>query len=775
MRTRTASRLAAPASANLLRKPLALAVALALAAPHAAIAAPTGATVVAGQVQVTQPNAQTMLVSQGSDKAIINWRAFSIGAGESVVFQQPGSGSVALNRVTSSAPSEIFGRLSANGKVFLVNPNGVMFGKGASVDVGGLVASTLDIADDAFLGGRYAFADGGGAGAVRNEGNIAAAERGTIALLGAQVSNNGTVSARLGTVALAAGGKVSLDFNGDGLTRIVVDAARINALVENGGAVIADGGQVTMTARALGALADTVVRQGGIVQANTLVERDGRIMLDGGNTGQVVVAGRVDASGLGAGERGGEVAVLGRDIVLSSQAGIDARGDAGGGTVLVGGDYHGANPLVPHAASTTMAAGATIRADALGSGDGGKVILWSDGATSAHGSLSASAGVQGGAGGTVETSGRKVDLAGIRVDTGSPRGRAGTWLIDPGDIEIDTQLADSISLALSTGSNVTVATSDADASGPGDILVNASITKSAGVDTTLLLEAENGIIVNSGVSIASFGSAGRLHVDFSADWDGQGGGAVRLMPGASILTNGGRFRIFGQNDAAEGQARGNADLADGVWLSGATIDTRRGQADGGSSGLISIRGAGAVFEESSAAGVGVRIDDSSLRTTTGGITISGTGGTVFDFDLDVERDTQGVAISLQDGAAITSGAGAIRITGTAGSDGSNQVAATGLEVVVGPSSTLSTTGGPMVLTGEGRHPGGWGVDLAISQGTVSAGGALGITGTGGARIALDSAGRLEARGDTTLSGAGGRAGTRAWCCWRMERMSMWRH
>ena len=140
---------------------LSLAVALALLPAGAALALPTGEQVIAGQASINRPNGTTLTVQQSTPSAIINWQGFSIGAPEAVLFQQPGSGSVALNRVVGNQPSEIFGRLQSNGQLFLVNPNGVLFGRSASVDVGGLVASTLNISNEDFLARRYRFSGNG--------------------------------------------------------------------------------------------------------------------------------------------------------------------------------------------------------------------------------------------------------------------------------------------------------------------------------------------------------------------------------------------------------------------------------------------------------------------------------------------------------------------------------------------------------------------------------------------------------------------------------------
>jgi filamentous hemagglutinin family protein len=217
---------------------------------------------------------------------------------------QPGSSSVALNRVVGSEPSAIFGSLSANGKVFLVNPNGVLFGQGSQVNVGGLVASTLDLSDADFMAGHYAFT-GRGTGTVTNQGTIVATDGGFVALLGASVTNQGVISARLGTVALAGGEAVTLDVAGDGMLNVTVDRGAINALVENGGLLRADGGKVLMTAQAAGALLHTVVNNNGVVEARTLENRKGTILLLGDMQGGTVnVAGTLDASAPDGGDGG---------------------------------------------------------------------------------------------------------------------------------------------------------------------------------------------------------------------------------------------------------------------------------------------------------------------------------------------------------------------------------------------------------------------------------------------------------------------------------------
>jgi filamentous hemagglutinin family protein len=265
-------------------------------------AAPVGGVVVGGSAGIATSGTRTT-ITQGSQNAAIQWQAFGIGAAESVQFIQPGSSSVALNRVVGSDPSAIFGTLSANGQVFLVNPNGILFGKGASVNVGGLVASTLGIADADFMAGRYSFS-GTGRGSVVNEGALRA-DGGYVALLGTEVGNQGTISARLGSVALAAGQAITLDVLGGNLLHVTVDRGVVDALVRNGGLIQADGGQVLLTAQAAGAMLSGAVNNTGVIQAQTIATRNGTIKLlgDMGN-GTVEVAGTLDASAPNGGNGG---------------------------------------------------------------------------------------------------------------------------------------------------------------------------------------------------------------------------------------------------------------------------------------------------------------------------------------------------------------------------------------------------------------------------------------------------------------------------------------
>ena len=273
-----------------------LAVSLMMACGAGVHAQPVGGVVSAGSATIGGAPGN-MTITQTTPNVAINWQSFGVRAGESVQFVQPGSSSVALNRVIGSDPSNILGSLTANGKVFLVNPNGILFGAGASVNVGGLVASTLAISDADIMANNYKFS-GAGAGSVLNQGTINAADGGYVALLGANVSNQGVIAAQLGTIALAAGEAVTLDMAGDKLLNVTVDQGALNALVENGGMIRADGGQVLLTTQAAGSLLANVVNNTGVIQAQTLVTgENGTIRLLGGTqSGTLNVAGTLDAS-----------------------------------------------------------------------------------------------------------------------------------------------------------------------------------------------------------------------------------------------------------------------------------------------------------------------------------------------------------------------------------------------------------------------------------------------------------------------------------------------
>ena len=267
-------------------------------------ALPTGGKITAGIGSIFSVGRQ-MTVNQSTEKMIATWETFNIGSKASVTFKQPDEDSVALNRIYDQNPSQILGTLSANGKIYLINPSGIVFGEGSQVNVGGLVASSLNMADSDFLAGHYTFLNDGKAGSIINKGNINAANGGVVALLAPKVTNEGTITANGGSVILGAGNQVTLDFTGDGLINYTVDKGAIDALAENKGLIKADGGIVIMTAKAADSLTQAVVNNSGVIEAQTLENKCGRILLlSDMENGQTIVSGKLDASAPNGGNGG---------------------------------------------------------------------------------------------------------------------------------------------------------------------------------------------------------------------------------------------------------------------------------------------------------------------------------------------------------------------------------------------------------------------------------------------------------------------------------------
>jgi len=313
-------------------------------------AAPTGGQVTSGSGSITQ-SGSTMTIHQASQNLALNWQSFNIAPQETVDFVQPNATAIAVNRILGTNGSVILGHLDANGQVYLINPNGVIFGKGAEVNVGGLVASTLNLADGTPGDGSKTFS-GAGSGSIVNDGTINAASGGSIALLGNHVTNNGVISAQLGTVALGAGSAATLTFSGTHLVSMQIDQGVLNrvaangglvradgaqvSVASNGGLIRADGGQVLMTAGAQKALLASVVNNTGIIEARTLENHEGTITLLGGmSAGTVNVAGTLDASAPDGGH-GGAIETSAARVEIADSAKVSSAAARGlNGTWLI--------------------------------------------------------------------------------------------------------------------------------------------------------------------------------------------------------------------------------------------------------------------------------------------------------------------------------------------------------------------------------------------------------------------------------------------------------
>ena len=280
-----------------------------------ALAGPSGGRVISGQGTIGQ-SGSTSTITQGSDRLIIEWQSFDTNANESVRFNQPSGSASVLNRILSGNATVFDGSLFANGNVIIVNGAGIHFGPTSRVDVGSLIASTADISNSNFLNNRLIFDRPGQPDAsITNAGTITVRDTGLAALVAPGVENSGLIQAHLGTVILAAGEAHTIDFNGDGLMSFTVtkpttakpkrrNGKTLDALVSNKGEIRADGGTVILTARQASRVLDNSINMSGVIRANSVGVRNGKIVLFGGKRGRVNVSGKIRARGKRRGQRG---------------------------------------------------------------------------------------------------------------------------------------------------------------------------------------------------------------------------------------------------------------------------------------------------------------------------------------------------------------------------------------------------------------------------------------------------------------------------------------
>ena len=531
-------------------------MALAFGPAHAQNILPSHGVVTSGAASIGQSGG-SMTVNQTSARAIVNWGSFSIGPANGVTFSQPNASSAILNRVTGSTTSTIAGQLQANGQVYLVNPNGIAITKTGAVQTGGgFVASTLGIADSDFNKGNLNFVGNGASAGVSNAGSITAAPGGFVGLLGGTVANSGVVSVPLGKVAMGSGEQATLNLTGDNFLQVAVPTntktADGQALIDVSGKVRAPGGLVQLKAATVAQAIRNAVNVPGELSVTSARASGGSIILGGGPGGDVSVTGRLRASGRTAGGtiaitghnlalrqaklaarsakgRGGSVTVTGTNAVSLVSSLVDASGAAGGGAIRIGGETKSA------ARSVTVDAASTLDADATVQGGGGSVAVWSSGATSVHGLLSAQGGPHGGDGGKIETSGQTVDFGGASVNASSLHGKAGTWLVDPDDLTVDGAAATTIQNSLNGGTGVALQTTFTTASGPGvissgagDINVDAAISWST--NALLTLSAFHSVVVNAPMTISGSGGL-NLTTNNNAGGTSSGDGALTFTMG----------------------------------------------------------------------------------------------------------------------------------------------------------------------------------------------------------------------------------------------------
>lgn len=534
---------------------------------------PQGGQVIGGKATITQQG-KGMEVNTSTARTAINWQSFNVGPDHKITFNQPDGKSVTLNRVTGGDPSKIYGTVTSNGQLILVNPNGIWMGPKAHLSSSALVASAGFLTEEQ----AKQFAATGQldiqlTGAVTNQGRITVHDNGMVALLGAQVTNAGVIQARKGTVQLATGPQATLDFHGDGLLNIAVsgepgDKASVNTDVSGGvhnsGQIDVANGVVAMSAQRAAKHLDSVINLGGNVVADSVSNDGGTIVLS--NAARTDVTGNLSATGV----NGGTIKVLGDHVNVAGTARIDASGSqGGGGKVLLGGSLQNKGTEAP-AITTTVAKGAQLKAD--GKTDGGQIVAWSDEATHFAGSASASGKAKGG---VVETSGKQLTVTSdAKVDTRGQKAN-GTWLLDPAIVNIDE------SGAVGSVAASTIVSGLAQ----GNVLIQATdtINVDAPIIATNLASVDNdGRISTSTLALISSGNAGQITTYEGTDKSHANGAVnirapILLKDGNLYISATGDIRLF---DAAPAGASGEAaygrraiiDVGSGIaWLK--TTDT----------------------------------------------------------------------------------------------------------------------------------------------------------------------------------------------------------
>ncbi|WP_341930738.1 filamentous hemagglutinin N-terminal domain-containing protein, partial [Methyloversatilis discipulorum] len=750
-----------------------LVAAMAAALPGLVIANPTGHQIVQGQVGI-QTQGSTLNIT-ASDRAIINWKQFSIQPGETTRFIQPHSTATVLNRVVGQDPSQILGNLIANGRVFLINPNGVLFGAGAKVDTAGLVASTLNISNEDFTAGRLKFNAEGAAGKLRNEGTLKTTG-GPLLLIATDIENTGLITADNGDIVLAAGKSVEIADPHQPALRVRVEAGgeaiNLGQLIARGGNVgmfgaaltqagkisatgahrTADGRivlrgskSVTLTAQSettaktadgaggnidiaapevkveAGALVEASGTQGGRIDiaATQKASVDGTLRATGTlpaapapapaptstaedielpatGSGPAPVATTSEAAG-----KGGHIEVTADTVLVGGSATLDASGDTGGGSVLVGGDWQGANPQVRNAQVSWIGSGARLLADALFEGDGGKVVVWADQATAFHGNIWARGGGRGGNGGQVEVSGKVALLYRGRTDTSAARGRNGVLLLDPLAMVIQGGSGDGSNDGSLTFNGGAPGTLTAEALGP--TVIYESEIEEQSKTTDIILRAQRSVTVGSN----SFSYTG------SGNAAGEASGQLTLAEGSSLLietrnlggeeggpsagidlvtggAHGANLRIVAQGD-------GSITMQTGYSNGIATGDQRADiivpvlTAGEGNILLRTVRGTGSTLQFRNTVTTGGTLQ-TAADTHTGNQRLQGAAGVSIDGDYIVDNGALDI-----DGAnaAIT---GTLFLNGTL--DGNAPLTLGGLIWYGG----VITGSGAVTLTGNGELP-----------------------------------------------------------------------
>ncbi len=728
-----------------LQTSLTIALALPAQAQPAPNAHPTGGVVIAGSAAISQ-TANNTAINQSTQRAAVNWQSFNVGSQQSVTFNQPSPSAVTLNRVVGPDPSQIAGRIDANGQIVLTNQSGVTFFKGAQVNTNGLVVSAIGMTKGSvsnFMANGQVVLDkpGNPNAAVINNGNITVRQAGLAALVAPQVANRGTITATLGHVVLAGAKTATLDLYGDGLLSLDVnnqvtqaplgkDGKAVTALVTNTGTIIADGGTVQLTARATDGIVQNLVDASGTIRAATMGDHTGTLALNGVG-GSIIVEGQLSAVGSTPGTTGGAIEVVtNKAVTIASTAKINASGRAGGGTVAIGTTLARAagGPGVTAtqtAANVTVRQGATIAANATGNGNGGHVAVLSFGTTQMDGLITAKGGASGGNGGFVEVSGVNLGMTG-RVNVSAPSGAIGTILLDPLNLNIvpsggnldgsftgtvtfgsDPGLTDSLSASVLSGFSGNVllqATNTID--------VQSSFSIPAG---TLTMEAGEGITVDPGKTM---GAGGNIILATGGAGPGTpppAGPTPLITIGGTVTSTGGTVSLLSGTNGTISFGSAGSVAATGITLnSGAGGISLAGSAVLGQSGsTIDITSAGPVSQATTSTILATTLGSTggvtgtvNLAGTNNAISVIGalavTGGdlnvvTTSNLTLAGAQSANNLFFKVaQGGGTLTFGTVRTRATLTTGPSGRISLVADNYNVA-NAASTVTTNGGRVEL------------------------------------------------------------------------------
>ncbi|MGH8372831.1 MAG: filamentous hemagglutinin N-terminal domain-containing protein [Gammaproteobacteria bacterium] len=710
-------------------------------APAFAFANPTGGQVVAGNASINAPDLNHTIVNQASQSAILNWQQFSIGSNQYVQFIQPDSSAVVLNRVIGGNPSQILGNMSANGQVFLVNPNGVFFGQGASLDVQGLVATTFDIKDSDFMAGHYVFAKANGApdAGVVNQGTLTA-NSGYIVLAGDYVNNDGVIAAQAGQVVLASGNQMTLTFSNDALVTFAVDQATLAqyAGVSNTGSIEADGGTVLMTAKVANALTATAVNNSGLITAHSIQDHNGTIIL-AAQGGDISESGTLDASGATDGVAGGNVVIRGNGHTeIASTASINAAGDnANGGFIELSGH------TLTVRGNVDPGKGGTLYIDP-------SIITITNGAASSSGAVSYGGSVPKGFIQAQLNANHNVLLAagssikGSAALTNLTATGAGNLKLGIGSLGPSVGFCISSFACLNSPVGVSFVPSGFGQINLSGVTINikGSFTASAGTIDLAAVTAQGGFVANAGQYgyVTITGAVNAKTIDITGDRintqsltaTGTGASAIKIQGHGSLDGSSQRIVVAGNITASNGGVNIDESGGYGVTVSGninaaGPVNIVTSASSAYSGGAITIGGAitntvgGVVLNATGGADSGGNISVGGAITAAGGVDVTATNNAGYSgARIDLANVTGKYVHINANGGAPSISVGALTANGAGGSSG----------VTVSTSGNGGITVNGAVTSNHGN------VDLSVSggsitvSGTISAGGSVSIHGSG---------------------------------------------